>query len=373
MLKNFPSVIVVGAGIVGCTVAYAVAKSGASVTVIEPRAPGQGATRASAGILAPDIEGHGSSLLRLLGRRSIAMYDDFIAKLRADSGRDIVYQRNGTFELAFSDADVGRLEELAAALKRDRIESQWLQPSAFDDYEPRASKQARGALFIPNHGFVGVTALTLAAADAAQKYGATFASGTGAIRIFAIADGRVGVESSAAKWEADRVVLAAGSWSSMITVQDADRVPVKPIRGQLIQLRTDPGALHRVIWGPDGYLVPWPDGSVLVGSTVEDVGFDENYTDEAVAKLRAAAASLVPSLENAEVTSIRTGLRPKGPDDLPVLGRSKAVPGLIYATAHYRNGVMFAPLTVKLVSDLVFDRAEDPALLDLDPARHGNL
>ena len=112
---------------------------------------------------------------------------------------------------------------------------------------------------------------------------------------------------------------------------------------------------------------------MLVGSTVEDVGFDENYTDDAVAKLRAAAVALVPTLTNAEVTSIRTGLRPKGPDDLPVLGRSKAVPGLIYATAHYRNGVMFAPLTVKLVSDLVFDRAEDPALPDLDPARHGNL
>ena len=225
MLKNFPSVIVVGAGIVGCTVAYELAKNGASVKVIEPRAPGQGATRASAGILAPDIEGHGSSLLRLLGRRSIAMYDDFIAELRA-GGRDIVYQRNGTFELAFSDADVHRLEELAAALQRDRIESRWLQPSAFDEYEPRASKQARGALFILNHGFVGVTALTLAAADAAQKYGATFVSGTGAIRIFAMANGRVAVASSSAVWEADRVVLAAGSWSSMITVQDADRVPV---------------------------------------------------------------------------------------------------------------------------------------------------
>jgi glycine oxidase ThiO len=369
VLKDTPSVIVVGAGIVGCTVAYELAKNGASVTVIEPRAPGQGATRASAGILAPDIEGHGSSLLRLLGRRSVAMYDDFIAKLRADSGRDIVYQRNGTFELAFSDADVHRLEALAAALKRDHIESRWLPPSAFDEYEPRASKLARGALFIPNHGFVGVTQLTLAAAEAAQKYGATFVSGTGAIRIFTMAGGRIGVESSSATWDADRVVLAAGSWSSMIIVQDADGVPVKPIRGQLIQLRTDPGALHRVIWGPDGYLVPWPDGSVLVGSTVEDVGFDENYTDEAVAKLRSAAASLVPSLANAEVTSIRTGLRPKGPDDLPVLGHSKAVPGLIYATAHYRNGVMFAPLTVKLVSDLVFGRAADPALRDLDPSR----
>jgi len=112
---------------------------------------------------------------------------------------------------------------------------------------------------------------------------------------------------------------------------------------------------------------------VLVGSTVEDVGFDERHTVEAVAKLRAAAAALVPSLANAQMSSVRTGLRPKGPDDLPILGRSKAVPGLIYATAHYRNGVMFAPLTVQLVADLVFDRPADPALHDLDPARVGRL
>jgi glycine oxidase len=186
-------------------------------------------------------------------------------------------------------------------------------------------------------------------------------------------NGRVGVQASNQMWDADRVVLAAGSWSSMITVQDADQVPVKPIRGQLIQLQTDPGVIHRVIWGPDGYLVPWPDGSVLVGSTVEDVGFDERHTDEAVAKLRATAATLVPSLANTQMSSVRTGLRPKGPDDLPILGRSKAVPGLIYATAHYRNGVMFAPLTVQLVADLVFDRPADPALHDLDPARVGRL
>ena len=307
--------------------------------------------------------------MRLFGRRSIAMYDDFIAQLRGDSGHEIIYQRNGTFELAFSEDDVRRLEELATALKHDRIESRWLAPAEFDAIEPHAAKNARGALLIPIHGFVGVTALTHAAAAAAQKCGATFVSGTGAIRIFPMPHGQVGVEAADTKWEADRVVLAAGSWSSMITVQDADRVPVKPIRGQLVQLKSEPGAIRRVIWGPDGYLVPWPDGSVLVGSTVEDVGFDERHTDQAVAKLRAAAASLVPDLARAEVTSIRTGLRPKGPDDLPMLGHSKAVPGLIYSTAHYRNGVMFAPLTVKLVSDLVFGRPADPALADLDPAR----
>ncbi|MBY0495658.1 MAG: glycine oxidase ThiO [Cyanobacteria bacterium] len=368
-----PSVVVVGAGIVGCTVAYELAKSGAQVQVLEPRAPGQGATRASAGILAPDIEGHGSMLLRTLGRRSIALYDDFIARLRADSGHDILYQRNGTFDLAFSSGDVDRLQELARALSKDHIAANWIEPRDFDRCEPLASKSARGALFIPSHGFVAVTSLTLAAAAAAEKYGAVFTANTGAIRIFSLPDGRVGVASSNRQWDADRVILAAGSWSSMIIVQDADRIPVKPIRGQLIQLQTTPGAIKRVIWGPDGYLVPWPDGAVLVGSTVEDVGFDESHTDEAVARLKAAAVSLVPGLANAEMTGVRTGLRPKGPDELPILGRSKAVPGLIYSTAHYRNGVMFAPLTVQLVRDLIFDRPADPALSDLDPARAGRL
>jgi glycine oxidase len=119
--------------------------------------------------------------------------------------------------------------------------------------------------------------------------------------------------------------------------------------------------------------VPWPDGSVLAGSTVEDVGFDERHTDEAVRKLRDAAVELVPSLADAPMTSVRTGLRPRGPDELPILGRSQAVPGLVYATAHYRNGVMFTPLTAELVRDVVLDRADDPALTALDPARHGKL
>ena len=368
-----PSVIVVGAGIVGCTVAYELAKCGSPVQVIETRTPGQGATRASAGILAPHIEGHSSDVLRSLGRRSLDLYDDFMKRLVADSSRDVFYQRNGTFELAFAGADVERLGELSRTLAAEDIEARWVTPEKFRDLEPQAAPTARGGLLIPTHGFVGVTSLTLAAAAAAEKSGARFTVATGAIRIFSIEGNRVGVQTSTAQLEADRVVLAAGSWSSLITVEGADPIPVKPVRGQLIQLQTDPGAINRVIWGPDGYLVPWPDGSVLVGSTVEDVGFDEAHTQEAVEKLRAAAVSLVPSLAGAEMSSVRTGLRPKGPDDVPILGASKVVPGLIYATAHYRNGVLFTPLTMKLVSDLVFDRATDKALRELDPARVGKL
>jgi glycine oxidase len=367
-----PAVIVVGAGIVGCTVAYELARAGARVQVLEPRKPGQGATRASAGILAPFIEGH-ADIFRDLGARSLELYDSFIARLRDDSGHEIPYQRNGTLELAFSDADVERLNALSAALWKQAVEARWITPDAFADIEPLAARNARGALLIPIHGFVGVTALTMAAAAAAEKSGAQFKSDVGAVRIYSLPGNQVGVQSSQSMWEADRVVLAAGSWSSLITVQGADAVPVKPIRGQLIQLQADPGAIRRVLWGPNGYIVPWPDGAILVGSTVEDVGFDESHTEEAVSKLRAAAAQLVPALAAAPMTSVRTGLRPRGPDELPILGPSRAVPGLVYATAHYRNGVMFTPLTVELVRDIVLDRAPDPALRDLAPARHGKL
>ncbi len=245
-----PSVLVVGAGIVGCTVAHELARSGARVQVLETRTPGQGATRASAGILAPYIEGH-ADIFRDLGARSIELYDEFIERLRADSGHELVYQRNGTFELAFSDGDVERLTALSAVLWKQGVEARWVPPAAFGDFEPHASRHAQGALLIPIHGFVGVTALTLAAAAAAERAGAKFKTEVGAIRIYPLPGNRVGVQTSSSMWDADRVVLAAGSWSSQITVQDADPVPVRPIRGQLIQLQADPGAITPRLLGTE--------------------------------------------------------------------------------------------------------------------------
>jgi glycine oxidase len=340
--------------------------------VIEARQPGQGATRASAGVLAPFIEGHEHSPLRDLGRRSLDLSEPFSARVRAESGRDVIFQRKGTFEVALDDAGVNRLSEMSVALYKDGIEAKWVPPLQFEDHEPLISPAALGALIVPDQGFVGVTSLTLALAAAAERHGARFKTETGAIRIHTLPAGRVGVATSTSQWDADRVVLAAGSWSSQITVEGADPVPVMPVRGQLLQLQLAPGALRHVIWGSDGYLVPWPDGSVLVGATVEDVGFDEDFTDEGVRGLRAAAAALVPALADAPQTSVRVGLRPRGPDDLPMIGVSSAVPGLVYATAHYRNGVLLAPLTAALVKELIFTQASDPALVTLAPGRHGN-
>ena len=159
--------------------------------------------------------------------------------------------------------------------------------------------------------------------------------------------------------------------STLIT--DADALPVRPIRGQLVYLAAPPGLLRHVAWGSDVYLVPWRDGTVLAGATSEDVGFDERATAGGIAMLLHAATALVPGLTDATFLEARCGLRPGSPDDLPYIGPSAVLPGLIYACGHYRNGALLAPLTAELVKQLVQGGASDDALAAVAPARAGRL
>ncbi|MCC7034323.1 MAG: glycine oxidase ThiO [Acidobacteria bacterium] len=371
-MGSAPAVLVIGGGVIGATAAWELASAGARVRLFDARRPGDGATRASAGVLAPYLEGHAASPLRELGRESLDLYDAFVARLSADSDRAIVYRRDGSLEVALTMAEAERLSAASAVLWRDGVEARWVPGAVIPDIEPNAAPDAPGALLIPMHGHVGVTSLTAAAVAGLRQHGGEVVEASGAIEVSRVPGGGVRVRSDAATWEADLAVLAAGSWSSRITVEAADPVPVRPIRGQLLQLAAAPGTVSHIVWGTAGYLVPWPDGSVLVGATVEDVGFDESATDEARLELLEMAAALVPALKHATLADVRVGLRPRGPDDLPIVGRSAAVPGLVYATAHYRSGVLLAPLTAQLVRRLVFDpsAATIPAL---DPARCGTL
>jgi glycine/D-amino acid oxidase-like deaminating enzyme len=182
------------------------------------------------------------------------------------------------------------------------------------------------------------------------------------------------VQCHRASLSADQVVVAAGSWAGQVGVEGVgDRVPVKPIRGQLLQVGWSGRPLRRVIWGERCYLVPWSDGSVLVGATVEDAGFDERTTVAGIHDLIEAACDLVPQIWTASVMAARAGLRPGTPDGLPIIGRSTVQPRLVYATGHYRNGVLLSPLTAQLVSDLLLEQVSDPMLQFTDPARFGEV
>jgi glycine oxidase len=165
--------------------------------------------------------------------------------------------------------------------------------------------------------------------------------------------------------------MAAGSWSGGIPMPPAAPIPVRPVRGQLLQLRFDSSPLTRIVWGSAAYLVPWTDGDMLVGATVEDAGFDERVTAGGVAQLLDAAAALLPAASSAGFVEARAGLRPGTSDQLPIVGRSSTMRGVYYATGHYRNGVLLAPLTATLIADLVLEGRERDELALMRPDRFG--
>jgi glycine oxidase len=365
-------VIVVGAGVIGCACAHALAHAGARVSVFDARKVGRGASQASAGVLAPFIEGHESSALRDLGRRSLELYDTFVQDVMAASGLTLQYTRSGTLEVALDRAQAIDAQRAVTALRGQGIDAQWFGVDDLRESEPLVAPTAAGATFIGTHGFVGVPDLTDALAASAMRAGATFALDARVVSIRRAADGRTIVETENGPSTADVVVLAAGSWAGQIPIEGIEPVKIAPVRGQLLHLAWPTAQpLRHVVWGPSCYLVPWLNGRVLVGATVEDVGFEERATASGVRGLLDAACELVPQLETASFAEVRVGLRPASPDALPVVGRSAHLPGLIYATGHYRNGVLLAPLTAALVKGLVLGSHGDPALDIISPARFG--
>jgi glycine oxidase len=362
-------VLIIGAGVIGVSIADSLARRGAEVTVIDMRSAGRGASRASAGILAPYTEAHEHSPLLALGTRSLALFDAFVAGAADRGGRPVEYSRAGTLEVAFSGPDHDRLAASSQWLDRKGIEYQWLEPAALRDQEPSVSPSAIGALFVPQHGVVGVASLIAALVRSARFAGAVFESPVEAVGVAPRPDG-VEVRAADRRYDADAVVIAGGSWTGRIRIAGVRPPPVRPVRGQLLHVEWPERARPtRVVWGPECYVVPWSDGSMLIGATVEDAGFVERTTLAGVAGLASAAIALLPDLERASIVEMRAGLRPAAPDGLPIVGALESSPRLCFATAHFRNGILLAPLTAELVTGVVLDGTVDPALAQIGPGR----
>jgi glycine oxidase len=356
-------VIVIGAGIIGCSVARELARRGVSVRMFEARTVGAGATQASAGMLAPYIEAHDDGPLFDLGVRSLEMYDAFVSAVSEESGLTVEYRRCGTLEVAVDAAAAARLRE---AVMRGRG-LQWLDPAAARGREAALATAIEGAVLAPAHGYVAVPQLMDALAWAALRHGVQIEA---AHRVTAVRSGRDGVTihtEDGTSWAADSAVIAAGSWSGQLECEDAAAASVRPVRGQLLRLQWRGAPLRHIVWGPDCYVVPWQDNTVLVGATVEDVGFDERTTAAGVRDLLDGVCELLPEAWRATFIEARVGLRPATPDGLPFIGPSPESDRIVHATGHYRNGILLAPLTAALVAKWIVGRERDPALDALRP------
>jgi glycine oxidase len=366
-------IVVVGAGIIGCAVAYELARRGASVDVVDMRATGMGATQASAGVLAPYIEATERGPLLDLTVRSLELYDDFMAAVSADSGMAVHYRRTGTLDVALDAESMRGFRAKAKELARFGVAAEIVDAATAHAEEPQLSLDIAGGLLIPSHGFVSAPELTRALAAGARRLGAQIIE-HGAVRRIAPNGAGVTVETERGTLTGDAVVLAAGSWSGSIEIEGVSQpMPLRPVRGQLLRLGWSGPPLRRVIWSPHCYLVPWDDGTLLVGATAEEAGFDERTTAAGVRGLLDAVCTLVPHASTAGFLGARVGLRPASSDGLPILGVSCVLPQLMYATGHFRNGILLAPLTAKLVADVMLDGRIDPLLAAVSPQRFGNL
>lgn len=365
----FVHVIVVGAGIIGLAVAETLAARGATVTVIDMRGPGRGASQASAGMLAPYIEAHDATPLMSLCTRSFELFPDFVARIESASGRSVEYASSGTLQVALDGEEHGRLEALGTELVAAGVEARWLTASMLKELEPGLSTRAVGGLFVPVHATVRVASLMAALVEGARLSGVVFESPVTAAAVDSGPDG-VRVKAGERELAADWAVIATGSWSKRVRVANVRALPMRPKRGQILHLDWIGDALpSHVLWGPGCYVVPWSDRSIFVGATMEDAGFDEHATAAGIQALTSSVIELLPGAAVATLRAVRVGLRPALPDGLPAIGPITRAPRVVVASGHYRNGILLAPLTAELVARHVIDGSVDDAFAVTSPDR----
>lgn len=353
--------IVVGGGVIGCGVAWELARRGRDVTVVERDRPGRGASWAAAGMLSPLAEAERPGPFLELGLASLDLFPEFAARLRDATGIDVEYRRTGKLRLAFTEAEEQRLAETHQWYSAQGFEAEWLDGDAVRRLEPELAPGIRGALRVALDHQVDNRMLARALWLAAEAAGARVVNAasvrtlmTGPAPQETRASARVtGVELATGEViEATSVVLAAGCWSGLVAGLPRP-IPVHPVPGQMLALGPAARRYRHMLMTERCYIVPRSDGRVLVGATVEAPSFLAFPSAAGVHRLLSGALEVSPFLAHLPIAETWAGLRPGTPDGLPILGEDPDVAGLYYATGHYRNGILLAPITAHAIADLV--------------------
>ncbi len=340
--------IVVGGGAIGLSLALELRRHGAEILVMDRSEPGREASHAAAGMLAR-CDPHTPAPLQPLAFASAALYSEFVHELEDESGVKIDLRREGT--IWFPE---GAEQPLCPAAE--------LSAEALAALEPALTYGGR-ALLIEEQS-LDPRELVAALLKAAKHRGIDVASGAAALAV-EISEGRAaGVRTARTRFLAPVVVNCAGAWAGQLQPL---QLPTRPIKGQMLSVAAH-GLLRHVIRAPGVYLVPRSSGRVLIGSTLEDAGFDKRVDAATLQRLHQAAANLAPEIGETRILEDWAGLRPGTPDDLPLLGPS-AIPGYFIAAGHYRDGILLAPITAKVMAEVIRGRAPEFDLTPFSPAR----
>lgn len=353
-------VLIIGGGVIGLAIAREMRKRGAmSVAVLERGLVGNEASSAAAGMLALQAETDRADSFFDFCTASNRMYPDYAASLQQETGIDIELDRTGTLFLAFTEDDSIELSRRHDWQKSVSLAVSRLSAAEVLALEAAINPDVREALLFPTDWQVENRKLIAALSAYAVTNGITLIENCETVALIR-KDGRVeGVKTASAEHFGDTVILATGAWTSLIEDPAGELPNIKPIKGEIVTFGLERGLLRHVVYSPRGYVVPRSDGRIIAGATVEDVGYDKSITPAAEQSISRSAFEIAPKLRELEIKERWAGLRPYGPEGRPVIGRLPSAENLIVATGHYRNGILLAPATAKLVADIFESRESE--------------
>ena len=361
-----PDVIIVGGGVIGCSIAYHLTLAGSSVRLIERDRLASGASGVAAGMLAPQVEAHYDDPFFNLCLRGRDEHVELAEDLKDGVGLDVERRTTGVFRLALDEAERVELKRQMQWQVKRGLRAEWFEPHELGALEPLLSGAAgrllAGGLWFPDEAQVHSQRLVAALAAASVQRKAVLSEGVWATEILVEGHRAMGVRTPAGVVEAETVVLAAGVWSTDIARAAGVEVPVSPVKGQLITLRAIGRSLQRILWTGECYLVPKTGGQVILGATEEEGNYDRRPTLAGVGALATAALEQLPWAGQFTIEGVWAGLRPAAPDRFPIVGWAPCLDNLLVATAHYRNGVLLGPLTGRRVSEAIHTGVIAPEL-----------
>ncbi len=348
-------IIIVGAGVIGLSIGRELVHAGKQVLIYDRDEAGRGASWTAGGMLAPDAElGFEEMDLYRFSRESLDRWPAYAASIEQESGQSIKFRTEGTLIVADDQDSAKRLRRLYDFQKEQGCEVEWLSGAEARAQEPYLAPRLVAAVYAPKDYQVENRSLLQALKKIFVEAGGILHEHTPVQRLIPDEQTPSIVTESGDRVEADKVILAAGAWSRKLEgLEPEARPPVRPVKGQMIELRVKvPFDLTHVIRGSGAYLIPKGDGRLLVGATSEEMGFDMHVTAGGLFRMLEGAWEIVPGIEDLDVTDMWVGLRPASRDHAPLLGNSSA-PGIIFATGHYRHGILLTPITAQEIAHLV--------------------
>jgi glycine oxidase len=347
-------VVIIGGGVIGCSIAYNLRKAGVEVVVIERQEVAAEASSAAAGLLSPlgALTGPGPFTDLVLASWSLA--PTLMAALEEESGIEVEYRQIGSLHVATQASEVTVLRQQMVAWEALGAAVTWLTGDEVREREPLLGAGVKAAISVQKEGSIRAPSVTRAYAEAARRLGARFLLSTEVTEIVRDGARAIGVRTAQGTTiGCQRLVIAGGAWSARCGEWLGLTIPVSPMRGQILALKQPQSPLQHIVFDEDIYFVPKVDGTIYVGATVEQVGFDKSLTAGGIAWLLACALRLAPSLEHASIAQMWAGLRPWSSDRRPILGTVPDWENVILATGHSGMGFELSTITGKMIAELI--------------------